>query len=420
MPISAPMPNWLPSSSRGDALTSTPAAATSREARRRRRQEALGDRAIHEQRLERVAHRRALGLGVEHDGGGHLGIGVRVDEDVDDALVVLEHGHARALGDPAYELLAAARDDEVDVPVLLEHGRHRLAIGDVDELDRLGRRAGLLERLGQHGRDEGVGLDRLAAAAEQHRIARLHAETGRVGGDVGPRLVDEGDDAEGHAHAGDLDAVGPPPRLRDGADRIGQRGDLAQAVGHLLDAGLAERESVEEGARQAPSPRALQVGAVGLEEGRRLLLQRARHVRQRLVLHARAAERERVGGLARGARFRFDQLPDVHAGSFLNGGAATAAPPRHPPNGITRDRPVALVAYKITRLSRWITSSKLLYPRRAAMSRVLAPRIRRSSPASKLTSPRANSRPSPTSATTSPAAKSPSTSTTPEGSRLFP
>jgi len=52
-----------------------------------------------------------------------------------------------------------------------------------------------------------------------------------------------------------------------------------------------------------------------LEEGGRLLLERACHLRQRLVLHARAAHRERVGSLARGARFRLDELPHVHCGS---------------------------------------------------------------------------------------------------------
>ena len=235
------------------------------EPRRGRGQKTLGDGAIHQQRLERVADRRPLRLGVQHDGRGHVEVGGRVDEDVHHALVVLEHRHARALGDPAHELFTAARDDEVEIPVLLEHGRHRLAIGHFEELDGLGRRASLFQRLGQHGGDQRVGLDRLAAAPQQHGVAGLHAEPGGIGGDVRPRLVDESDDPERHAHARDLDAVRPAPRLDDGADGIGQRRDLTQAVGHLLDAGLGQREAVDERARQAFRARALQVGAVGLE-----------------------------------------------------------------------------------------------------------------------------------------------------------
>ena len=42
MPISAPMPNWLPSTSRVEALTSTAAASTSR-VKRRARREVAGD-----------------------------------------------------------------------------------------------------------------------------------------------------------------------------------------------------------------------------------------------------------------------------------------------------------------------------------------------------------------------------------------
>ncbi len=82
----------------------------------------------------------------------------------------------------------------------------------------------------------GVGLERLAAAAQQHRVAGLQAEPGGVGGHVGARLVDEADHAQRDAHARDLEAVGPAPGLHGLAHRIGQRGDLAQARRHLLDA----------------------------------------------------------------------------------------------------------------------------------------------------------------------------------------
>ena len=281
------------------------------EPRRHLRQEALGDGAVDQQRLQRVADARPLGLGVDDDRRRHVEIGAGVHEDVDEALVVLEDGHARALRHPPDEILAAARDDEVEQAVQLEHHRHRFAVGDVHELDGLRRRARLFEGLGQHGRDERIGLDGLAASAQQHGVAGLHAKAGRVRGHVRAGLVDEANDAERHANAGDLQPGGTAPGLDRFTDRIGQRGDLAQPRGHGLDAGVGERETIEERAGDAGGARALEVRAVGLEDGGRLLLEPARHLQQRVVLGAAAAQRQRPRGLPRRARLGLDESPDI-------------------------------------------------------------------------------------------------------------
>ena len=51
-----------------------------------------------------------------------------------------------------------------------------------------------------------------------------------VGRHIRPRLVDDADHAERHAHAGNLQAVRPRPARHHLADRIGKRRHLAQAV----------------------------------------------------------------------------------------------------------------------------------------------------------------------------------------------
>ena len=156
---------------------------------------------MNQQGLERVAHARALDLRVEHDGLGHLQIRTRVDEDVHESPIVLEDGHARVLGDPPHEGLTASGNDEIDEIGQLQHGADGGAVGDVDELDGLGRRARLLHGLGEHGGEHGVRLDRLAAAAQDDGVARLQAQPHGVGRHVRARLVDEPDDAERHADA---------------------------------------------------------------------------------------------------------------------------------------------------------------------------------------------------------------------------
>jgi hypothetical protein len=120
--------------------------------------------AMDEQRLERVAHARSLGLGIQREADRHVEVGRGVHEEMDEPLVVLEHGHARCLVDPAHEVLASARDDEVDESVQLQERAHGGAVGRVDELDRRRRRPHLLQGLGQHGRDQRIRFDGFAAA----------------------------------------------------------------------------------------------------------------------------------------------------------------------------------------------------------------------------------------------------------------
>ena len=167
-------------------------------------------------------------------GERHGEVGGGVDVDVAVAPGGGDHRHPAVLGEQLLELLAAARDDDVDQALEGDHLEQRLARPG-DEGDRLGRQAGFEHRalhdLGQHA----VGVFGRAAAAQHDGVARLQAEPGGVDGHVGARLVDDGDHAERHAHARELDAVGQPAPVFDLADRVGQRGQLADARGSLFE-----------------------------------------------------------------------------------------------------------------------------------------------------------------------------------------
>ena len=119
---------------------------------------------MHEQLLERVAHARALHLGVHDDLHRHAEVRARVHVEVADALVVLDHRHPGALGHPADERLAPPGDDEVDAAFPGDQEVDRLVLGPVDELHRVGRHARSGEAFPDRARDGPVGLDRLAAA----------------------------------------------------------------------------------------------------------------------------------------------------------------------------------------------------------------------------------------------------------------
>ena len=113
----------------------------------------------------------------------------------------------------------------------------------VSERDRaLGELGG--DDRGQHG----VRVRRRGRAAQHDRVAGLQAQRGGVDGHVRPRLVDDGDDAERHAHLAHVEPVGQPVAVDDLADGVGQRGDRAHRVGD-------RRRSASGRARAGPSAR---------------------------------------------------------------------------------------------------------------------------------------------------------------------
>ena len=117
--------------------------------------------------------------------------------------------------------------------------------------------------LDQAGVNGATGMHALGAATQDGGVAGLEAQTTRIAGHVRPALVDDADDAERHAHPRDVEAVGTRPLRHDGADGIGQRGDILDALRHGLDALLIERETIEHGAGQSLGARRLHVLRIG-------------------------------------------------------------------------------------------------------------------------------------------------------------
>jgi hypothetical protein len=138
---------------------------------------------------------------------------------------------------------------------------------------------------GPHAGGDGlVGAQGLAAAAQDGGVAGLQAQRRGVRRDVGPGLVNDADDAQGYAHLADLDARGATLDVADLAHRVGQRGDLLQALGHGFDPLGGERQAVDQGCIQAFGSGGLQVLAVGFQQLRLAIAYGAGHGEQRVVL----------------------------------------------------------------------------------------------------------------------------------------
>ena len=236
------------------------------ERRADRGQMAAGDLARHQQALGGVAGAIAVGLGVLDD-GHHLGrVGGVVDIHMAIAIEVLDDRHPGVAGDALDEALAAARDDHVHE---LGHGdqfAHRGAVGGLDDLHRSRRQAGGLQPGPHAGGDRLVAVQGLLAAAQDRRVAALQAQRRGVRGDVGAGLVDDADDPQRYSHLANLDAARAALDVGHLADRVGQRGDLLQALGHGLDTRGAEREAVDQCRLQAFGASLLEVAGVGGEQ----------------------------------------------------------------------------------------------------------------------------------------------------------
>ena len=262
------------------------------------RHELVGDVRVDQQRLGSVADTGAVGLGVQHDRERLVEVGRSVDVHVAVADAGLDDRHRRLLDDRADQAGSPSRDQHVDVTTG-PHQRLDAVVGVArDQLDDVRLQAGGRDGVTQHGDDRGVAGPRAGAAAQEYGVAGLQADAGGVGRDVGPCLVDHPDDAERHPDLAQLQSVreGAPPHHL--ADRVGQPGDVAQPLGHVVEALGGESQPVDDVGRGAAGLRALDVLGVGGEDLVRAGEQRRSHVQQRGVLLGTGRQGQAVAGRA--------------------------------------------------------------------------------------------------------------------------
>ena len=103
----------------------------------------------------------------------HVQVGGAVHVEDADAVVMFDDGHPRVLDDGFDEGLATTRDEQIDVFVHLREVAYGLAVGVRDEQDAVGGQTGLGRAVAQGVGDDEVGMDRLAAAAQDGGVARF-------------------------------------------------------------------------------------------------------------------------------------------------------------------------------------------------------------------------------------------------------
>ena len=105
-------------------------------------------------------------------------------KNVADPVQVLDDRDAGLVDDSLDEPFPSPRDDDVHELLEPEQLPDGPSVGGLDDLDRVGGQGGLREPRADALRNRPVGVDRLRAAPEDRRIARLEAEPTRVRGHV--------------------------------------------------------------------------------------------------------------------------------------------------------------------------------------------------------------------------------------------
>ena len=327
--------------------------------------------AVDQQRLGRAAHAGAPQLGVERDFSRHVEIGGTINVHMVDAFQMREHRHARVRLHTRDQALAAARHDHVNAAVEPgQHQAHRLAIGDRHQLNGGLGQTRRLQPARQAFGDGAARCQTVRAAAQDHGVARLEAQTARIRGHVRPAFVDDADDAQRHPHARNVEPVWPRPVRNHGADRIGQVGDFLQTLGHGLDALGIQRQAIDERRRPAGRLRRRQILRVGIDDLIDRPAQESRRRAQRVVLRVcgrlRQLARGLAGSLADAAHDRGGALVLVQSAHVIHIDLRSSFHVPGPPAVITIS-------------SRWTMSARPSKPRMAAISRDLRPMIRRAS-----------------------------------------
>jgi len=300
-----------------------------------RGQRGFRDLLVDEQRLERVADRRARGLRVEHDVRGHLDVRGLFNVRVAVADAGLDDRDRRVLDHGADQPRAAAGDQAVHVAVQTHEGGRDLARRVLDQRNAVLVEAGGYERGAHRPGDLHVRVQRLLAAAQHAGVAGLQADCRGVGGDVRARLVDDADDAERHRDLLHLEPAVERRAREHAADGVGEAHHVAHALGHRPDARIGERQPVDHRRREPRLAARLDVQGVRREDRRRMLDQRVRDRRERAVLPGGRGVRERK----RGAPGRFaDTVQLQHVNSPSGRGTPCRSARRRTAGRCRRDR----------------------------------------------------------------------------------
>ena len=162
-------------------------------------EETLGNVGVHEQRLRRVAHAHALRLRVHDDGLSGLQVSGGIHVHVAVTRARLDDRNPRLFDNGIDEPRSPSRNQRIDRSTRAHHCSGTRAAPRIHRGDRIGRQADGGQRIATHLDEDAIRGLRGASTAQHHRVSCLQGKRGSVDRHVGAGLVDDADNAQGHA-----------------------------------------------------------------------------------------------------------------------------------------------------------------------------------------------------------------------------
>ena len=198
---------------------------------------------MNQKTVERVAHRDATALGVLHDTGGLLQVGILVHIAVHHSGTRLNDTDGGILPDVIDKTARTAWDEYIHQPSGVQQFCRCLSCGG-QQSDGVGSKTVLLQHIVQQTHDSLTALLGIAASFEDAGTAGFQTECCHVDGDIGASLVDDTYHTERHTHALQIESVGERALLEDASQRGRKCCHLACVGCNTFQTLLIEQETV--------------------------------------------------------------------------------------------------------------------------------------------------------------------------------
>ena len=183
------------------------------------------------------------------------------------AVEMRENRNACFILHPLDQRLAAARNDDIDQPVGLQHRADCRPVCSLDKLDGMFGQTGF-DHACRHGvKNRPVAFDRLRSTAQDNSIAGSQSQGRCIGGNIGPAFVNDADYTERNPDALHYKAIGLLAAVDDLSDWVGKIGDLLYRISNRCEPTFVDHQPVQHGVTQPARAGIFHIALIGGQYG---------------------------------------------------------------------------------------------------------------------------------------------------------
>ena len=163
---------------------------------------------------------------------------------------MLDHGNLALFHYRTDQALATAGNHQVDAVATLQQHAHQVVAGFGHQLHGVFVNAVFGKGLVEDSSEALGGVEGFLTATQNHGIASLKAEASAVDGHVGAAFKNKEHRTDRYGDTANLDTVLQFPAFQHPVQRVGKGGDFFGALGHGLDTGVVQGQTVHLGVVQ--------------------------------------------------------------------------------------------------------------------------------------------------------------------------